>query len=142
MEKTPSDVTVRVLLGRAQLAQGKLRPAFDTLVEARTADPSNIDALYYLSFAARALSGQEYQRLFATAPDSARVHQLLGEAALQVQDPGRSILPRQAHSVQPQKRIQRAAVASLVAGDSHQHAEDPGGSAHFHLGSVHSLLLH
>jgi len=34
------------------------------------------------------------------------------------------------------------AVASLVAGDSHQHAEDPGGSAHFHLGSVNSLLLH
>src|SRR5438876_8519697 len=54
--------------------------------------------------------------------------------------PSRSSPRRQAHSVQPQKRMQRAAVASLVAGDSHQHAEDPGGPAHFHLGSVMALI--
>jgi tetratricopeptide (TPR) repeat protein len=90
LKQVPSDVQARVLLGRAQLAEGKLRPAFDTLVKARTADPRNIDALYYLSFAARALSNQEYQKLFAMAPDSARVHQLLAETALQAEDPGQA----------------------------------------------------
>jgi tetratricopeptide (TPR) repeat protein len=90
LQRVPSDVEALVLLGRAQLAEGKLRPAFDTLVKARVTDPRNIDALYYLSFAARALSDEEYQRLLATAPDSARVHQLLAETALQAQDPGQA----------------------------------------------------
>jgi tetratricopeptide (TPR) repeat protein len=47
-----------------------------------TQEPKSVDALYYLSIVARELSQQEYQRLFAMAPDSDRVHQLLGEAAL------------------------------------------------------------
>src|SRR5437762_14218243 len=50
LEKTPSDVTVRGLLGRAQLAQGKLSPALPTLVEAGTAASSNIHAPYRLAF--------------------------------------------------------------------------------------------
>ena len=87
LQKNPSDAPVRVILGRAELAEGKLRPAFDELRKALASDPHNIDALYYLSFAARAMSQQEYQRLFAMDPDSSRVHQLLGEAALEAQDP-------------------------------------------------------
>jgi tetratricopeptide (TPR) repeat protein len=86
LQKYPTDVPARVMLGRAELAQGKLRPAFEELRKALALDPHNIDALYYLSFAARALSQQEYQRLFAMAPDSGRIHQLLAEAALEAED--------------------------------------------------------
>jgi tetratricopeptide (TPR) repeat protein len=87
LQKNPSDAAVRVLLGRAELAQGKLVPAFEELRKALASDPRNINALYYLSFAARAMSQQEYQRLFAMDPDSGRVHQLLAESALEAQDP-------------------------------------------------------
>jgi tetratricopeptide (TPR) repeat protein len=86
LHKYPSDARVRVILARAELAQGKLRPAFEDLRKAHASDPRNIDALYYLSFAARGLSQEEYQRLFAMAPDSARVHQLLAEAALRAEN--------------------------------------------------------
>jgi tetratricopeptide (TPR) repeat protein len=87
LKQHPTDVPVRVLLGRAELAQGRFLPAFEELHKALAIDPGNIDALYYLSFTARALSDQEYQRLFAMKPDSARVHQLLAEAALSNQNP-------------------------------------------------------
>jgi len=90
LQRNPSDVAVRVVLGRAELAQGKLRPAFEELRKAVASDPHNVDALYYLSFAAQALSQQEYQRLLAMDPDSSRVHQLLGEAALEAQDPAQA----------------------------------------------------
>ena len=83
----PNDVAMRVMLVRAELAQGKLRPAFEELRRALASDPHNIDALYYLSFAARGLSQAEYQRLFAMAPDSDRVHQLLAEVALAGENP-------------------------------------------------------
>ena len=85
--KHPSDPSLRVVLGRAELAQGQLQRAFNDLRKALVLEPHNIDALYYLSFSARALSQQEYQRLFAIAPDSPRIHQLLGETALQAEDP-------------------------------------------------------
>lgn len=64
----------------------KLRQAFEELQKALAFDRSNIDALYYLSLVSRELSQREYQRLLALAPDSARVHQLLGEAALAAGD--------------------------------------------------------
>lgn len=83
----PHDLPVRVMLARVELAQGRFRPAFEQLLKVLTSDPRNVDALYYLSFAARGLSQQEYQRLFAMAPDSSRVHQLLAEAALQAENP-------------------------------------------------------
>lgn len=78
----PKAVPARVLLARVELAQGKLPQAFTQLKTALAQEPKNVDALYYLSIVARELSQQEYQRLFAMAPDSDRVHQLLGEAAL------------------------------------------------------------
>jgi tetratricopeptide (TPR) repeat protein len=90
LEKYPADVGIRVLLGRAELAQGQLQPALVDLRNALRRNPHNIDALYYLSFTARALSQQEYQRLFAMQPDSPRVHQLLAEAALEAQDPAQA----------------------------------------------------
>src|SRR6267142_6302223 len=78
----PKDVAVRLILARAELAQGKFQQAFEGLQKVLLSDPNNIDALYYMSLIARELSHREYERLFSIAPDSDRVHQLLGEAAL------------------------------------------------------------
>jgi tetratricopeptide (TPR) repeat protein len=78
----PKALSARVLLARVEIAQGNLSQAFTQLKTALAQDPKNVDALYYLSIVTRELSQQEYQRLFAMAPDSDRVHQLLGEAAL------------------------------------------------------------
>src|SRR5438874_4919529 len=82
LSKYPKDVPVRVVLARAELAQGKPLQAFEELRTALESDTKSIDALYYLSVASKELSQNEYQRLLAIAPDSFRVHQLLGEAAL------------------------------------------------------------
>jgi tetratricopeptide (TPR) repeat protein len=82
LRANPQAAPLRVLLARAELAQGKLLSSFEQLRSVLARDPRNVDALYYLSIVARELSHQEYQRLFAMAPDSDRVHQLLGEAAL------------------------------------------------------------
>lgn len=82
LRANPKSEAARVLLARAELAQGKLVQAFEQLKDVLARDPRNVDALYYLSVVAKELSQQEYQRLFAMAPDSDRVHQLLGEAAL------------------------------------------------------------
>jgi tetratricopeptide (TPR) repeat protein len=78
----PKDVSARLILARAELAQGKFQQALERLQKVLASDPKNIDALYYMSLTARELSRREYERLFAIAPDSDRVHQLLGESAL------------------------------------------------------------
>jgi tetratricopeptide (TPR) repeat protein len=78
----PKDVPARLLLARAELAQGKFQQAFEGLQRILASEPNNIDALYYMSLIARELSHREFERLFSIAPDSDRVHQLLGETAL------------------------------------------------------------
>jgi len=87
LRKYPKAVSVRIVLARAELAQGKPRQAFEELRMALEFDPKSIDALYYLSVVSKELSQNEYQRLLAIDPDSFRVHQLLGEAALSAQNP-------------------------------------------------------
>ncbi len=82
LRKYPNDAPARVILARAELAQGKFERAYQELQKALATDPHNIDALYYLAIVTKALSQLEYQRLYALAPNSARVHLLLGEAAL------------------------------------------------------------
>jgi len=82
LRKSPGDVPVRVVLARAEMAQTKFEKAFENLRRALAFDPKNIDALFYLSVVSKDLSQKENQRLFFLAPDSDRVHQLLGEAAL------------------------------------------------------------
>lgn len=82
LRQFPGSAPARVLLARAELAQGHFPEALRELRQVLTADPRNIDAHYYLAIVARALAQQENQRLFAMAPDSHRVHQLLGESAL------------------------------------------------------------
>ncbi len=82
LRKFPSDVPVRVILARADLAQGKFAEAFQELRKALASDPKNIDALFYLSLVAKEFSRIEGQKLVSLAPDSDRAHQLLAEAAL------------------------------------------------------------
>jgi tetratricopeptide (TPR) repeat protein len=84
---SPHDAPVRVILARAEFAQGKLQPAFDDLRKALATDPHNIDALYYLAAVSQEFSQREYQKLAELAPDSDRIHQLLGEAALAAENP-------------------------------------------------------
>ena len=83
----PNDMAARVMLARAELAQGKFQEAFETLQKTLARDPKNVDALYYFSIVTRELSHREFQRLWLIAPDSARVHQLLAEAALAGEKP-------------------------------------------------------
>ncbi len=86
LRKKPTDLPVRIILARAELAMGNYGEALAELKKVLSSDPQNIDALYYLSFAARALSQQEYARLYRLDAHSSRVHQLLAESALEAQD--------------------------------------------------------
>jgi tetratricopeptide (TPR) repeat protein len=87
LRRFPKDAAARVLLARCDLAQGNFQGAFEALQKALSSDPKGVDALYYLSLVARELSQHEYQTLLSLAPDSPRVHQLLGEAALAAENP-------------------------------------------------------
>jgi tetratricopeptide (TPR) repeat protein len=78
----PKDIAAQVMLGRALLAQGNFQEAYGQLRKALKSDPRNIDALYYLGIVVNVLSQSEFGKLYALAPRSYRVHQLLGEAAL------------------------------------------------------------
>jgi Tfp pilus assembly protein PilF len=80
LKSHPRSPAGRILLARAQIAQGKYPLAYQELRKVLRADPKNIDALYYLGQLSGILSQTEYQQLYALAPDSARVHQLLAES--------------------------------------------------------------
>ena len=80
LKSHPGSPSGRVLLARVFMAQEKYAPAFQELQRALRADPQNIDALYYLRQVSGALFNFQYQDLFALAPDSAQVHQLLAES--------------------------------------------------------------
>jgi protein O-GlcNAc transferase len=80
LKADPKDVGTRILLARAEAALGRFDVALGGFQEALAIAPRNTDALYYLSLTAGVLAQGEYQRLVATAPDSARAHQVLAEA--------------------------------------------------------------
>jgi tetratricopeptide (TPR) repeat protein len=82
LRRFPNDAPVLVILARAEFAQNKFDQALANLQKALTADPANIDALFYLSLLAKEQSQRENERLYALAPNSDRVYQLLGETAL------------------------------------------------------------
>ena len=69
-----------VLLARAEASQGNLRQAFEALRQALRINPNDAEALYFLAHVSTGLSQAEHQRLFAMAPNSARVHQILAES--------------------------------------------------------------
>ena len=76
----PSSVPGRILLARAEMANGDFQSAYRDFEQVVRREPTNTDALYYLGKICGMLSQVEYQRLYAMAPDSPRVHQLLGES--------------------------------------------------------------
>lgn len=76
----PQSSPARVLLARAEMARGQYASAYRELQTALRGDPRNVDALYYLSRLCYALSQMEHQKLYAMAPNSARVHQLMAES--------------------------------------------------------------
>ncbi len=76
----PDAPVALILLARAEIAQGKYQLAYQELQKALRANSKNLDALYYLGRLCGILSQIEYQQLYALAPDSARVHQLLAES--------------------------------------------------------------
>jgi tetratricopeptide (TPR) repeat protein len=82
LRRFPNDVPFLVILARAEFAQNKFDQALADLQKALTADPANIDALFYLSLLAKERSQRENERLYSLAPNSDRVYQLLGETAL------------------------------------------------------------
>src|SRR2546423_1420455 len=77
LRQHPNDGPVRVILARAELAQGQFQEAFDGLQKVLASDPKNIDALYYLSIIAGQLSLREIERLSSLALASNRAHQPL-----------------------------------------------------------------
>ncbi len=82
----PESVKARILLARAEMAQGEYDSAYRNLRNVLDANPQNVDALYYLGWVCFALSQAEHQKLYALAPDSPRVHQLLAESYRARQD--------------------------------------------------------
>jgi len=76
----PNDPAALVLLARVEMGQGQTDSAYLHLRQALHADPKNIDALYYLGEASKALGQLEYQQLLEIAPDGARAHQFLAQS--------------------------------------------------------------
>lgn len=68
------------LLGVALLESGRIADAIPVLEKAAAERPDDPDLLYYLGRAHSQLSRQLFDRLLEAHPDSARAHQLLGEA--------------------------------------------------------------
>jgi tetratricopeptide (TPR) repeat protein len=83
----PGSAAMHVVLARAELTVNHPEQAIAELRKALAADPPNVDAHYYLWLATKTQAQQEYQKLFAMAPDYYRVHQLMGEAALAADRP-------------------------------------------------------
>src|SRR5438445_10789523 len=63
LSKYPKDVAVRVVLARAQLAQGKPLHAFDELQRALESDAKDIDSIYYVSLVSTDLSHVRYESI-------------------------------------------------------------------------------
>lgn len=86
VQSHPDVARGRIALARAEVAQGRLDAAFLQLRTALRLQPDNPDGLYYLGRVSGMLAQQEYKRLFAIAPESTRVHQLMADAALAQKD--------------------------------------------------------
>jgi Tfp pilus assembly protein PilF len=80
LEAHPEDVGARIVLARAEAAEGRFDSAYAEFQAASRKAPRDPDVLYYLSVTAGLLAEAEFERVFALAPDSARAHQLRGES--------------------------------------------------------------
>jgi tetratricopeptide (TPR) repeat protein len=80
LKVAPRSSDALVLLARVQMAQGKYPLAFGSLRKALDNSPSHIEALYFMGKLSGALSQMEYQQLAGLAPNSPRIHQLMGDS--------------------------------------------------------------
>jgi tetratricopeptide (TPR) repeat protein len=76
----PGDINARIVLARAEAAQGRFEAAYEELRKVLGIDPRSTDALYYLGITAGVLAQSEYERVLTQAPASARAHQLQGDS--------------------------------------------------------------
>jgi tetratricopeptide (TPR) repeat protein len=81
LKQHPADVEARVLLARAHVARDEYQAAYDILRAALTVDTRNADVLYFLGVVSGELATREFDRLYALAPEGARVHQLMAQSA-------------------------------------------------------------
>lgn len=79
LQRYPADAKAQVLLIRIHLARNEAGRAYGIATRAARAHPSDVDVLYHVGLVTRRLAVEEFQRLVAMAPDSARVHQLNAE---------------------------------------------------------------
>lgn len=86
LRDNPTDSAAHVILARALMGQNDAAGALEHLTAALKSDAKNLDALYYLEKLSAVLAQQQFSRLYAAAPDSARVHQLQAELLHQQQD--------------------------------------------------------
>ncbi|HEV2493409.1 MAG TPA: tetratricopeptide repeat protein [Terriglobia bacterium] len=82
LDAHPDSTAARILVARAEIAEGRYESAYEALRQALDSEPTNIDALYYLERVCTILSQIEFQRLIELAPDSFRSHQLAAESYL------------------------------------------------------------
>jgi tetratricopeptide (TPR) repeat protein len=80
VKRHPRDARMLVLAARAHLARHEYTAAYDLLEGVLAIEPRNADALYFLGIASSELATQAFERVYALAPDSARVHQLMGRS--------------------------------------------------------------
>jgi len=85
LKRHPASTAGHVLIARVAIARGDLDAAYTALQRALESDSRSVDALYYLGLVAARLSQASFEDLQRSAPDSARVHQLLAEG-LEAQD--------------------------------------------------------
>ena len=78
--ENPDSATGRIVLGQVLMAANRFEQAFAELRQALRLEPENLDALYFLGKVSLILGQMEFEKLRRMAPQSARVHQLLGES--------------------------------------------------------------
>jgi hypothetical protein len=79
------DTRSLVAAARAHMQRAEWSAAYEKLRDALRQSPEDVEVLEALGAVASELAQAEFKRLFAMAPDSARVHQLMAEA-LETQD--------------------------------------------------------
>ena len=76
----PENAAGWMWLGVVELAQNQPESAATRLDKAAALDPSNLDILYHRGRAHLLVSKESYSAMFKLAPDSWRVHEVLGQA--------------------------------------------------------------
>jgi tetratricopeptide (TPR) repeat protein len=80
LKTKPSNVPMLVLAARARLARDEHQAAYDLLERALGIEPDNADALYFMGIVSGELAARSFARVYALAPDGARVHQLMARS--------------------------------------------------------------